>query len=260
MHAAARDLCARDTLAHTMIPLQKAKQKHFSNMVVVAGLDGSYDATRAIGRTVVRPPRDPGTNPLQELHIACRDGDKEKVEQLLEAPAVKDPPPGMRPLEALAKFGWTPLIFAARHGHPDIVTMLVDAGAFLHAKDHSGSTAMHSAAFAGSVKTIETLLDLGSPIDPVNKRGQTPLHVAASNGCLPAAKCLIKRGASPKSRDGPLTDGMLPEEVAEMFHEEETADFLRQTLKQFYVDVQRASVSSDPKAKAWLTLMMSKRE
>ena len=38
----------------------------------------------------------------------------------------------------------------------------------------------------------------------------------------------------------------------------EMAGFLRKTLKQFYVDVQRASVSSDPKAKAWLTLMMSR--
>ena len=40
--------------------------------------------------------------------------------------------------------------------------------------------------------------------------GQTALHVAASNGCMKAARYLVRRGASPKARDGPLTDGELP--------------------------------------------------
>lgn len=228
-------------------------------MVVVAGYDPikmvdiPLDELKAIGRTVMPPPADPGTGPLSALHVACRDGDAEQVQQLLKEEDAS------KVLEKFAKFGWTPLMFAARNGHAAICTELVFAGARLDARDHSGACALHLAALKGSVKTIEALLDLGSSIDPTNKMGQTPLHVAAMNGCLPAAKCLLKRGCSPKSKDGPLCDGMLPEEVALSFHEYEMADFLKKTLRQFYVDVQRASVSSDPKAKAWLTLMMSSR-
>ena len=60
--------------------------------------------------------------------------------------------------------------------------------------------------------------------------GQTALHVAASNGCMKAARYLVRRGASPKARDGPLTDGELPWEVAARWGEHEVAEFLHDAL------------------------------
>ena len=64
----------------------------------------------------------------------------------------------------------------------------------------------------------------------VDTMGRTPLHVAAGNGCMRAAKCLVRHGASPAARDGPLTDGMLPQEVATMWGEEELAEYLSTAL------------------------------
>ena len=87
-------------------------------------------------------------------------------------------------------------------------------------------------------------------IDPLNY--QQCADVAASNGCLAAAKCLVRLSASTMAKDGPLCDGMLPYQVAEMWGEIKVAEFLRKSMEQFQVDIKRASMSTDKAAKQWL--------
>lgn len=78
-------------------------------------------------------------------------------------------------------------------------------------------------------QTIEALIDAGAPLEATDNSGQTPLHAAAGNGCLAAARCLVRCGASPLARDGPLTDGMLPQEVAATWGEDALAKFLTES-------------------------------
>ena len=130
--------------------------------------------------------------------------------------------------------------------------VLANAGASLTVTDSNGSTALHRAAFANSPAAIEALIDAGAPLERIDRCGQTALHVAGANGSLRAAKCLVARGASPSARDGPLTDGMLPSEVASMFRETETAEYLIAALKQHQLDIKRASMSSAKEAQEWL--------
>jgi hypothetical protein len=200
------------------------------------------------GRTVMPPSRDPGNGPLTPLHIAARDGDIESLQQLLES-TVAEAKVG---IDCLAKFGWTPMMFAARHGHSEIVKLLLARGANVAAADHHRSTALHRAAHQNSVKTIEALVHAGADMEQVDRMGQTALHVAASNGCMAAAKCLVRLSASTMAKDGPLCDGMLPHQVADMWGETEVAEFLRKSMEQFQVDIKRASMSTDKAAKQWL--------
>ena len=136
--------------------------------------------------------------------------------------------------------------------------MLADAGASIRAADHQGSTALHRAAFGNHIAALEALIDAGAPLEKIDNYGQTALHVAAANGSLQACKCLIRRGAMPTARDGPLTDGVLPSDLALSFREFETAEWLKAALHQHQTDIKRASASSEKAAQEWLARMMSK--
>ena len=219
-------------------------------LVKVATPRGGGDTQDYYGRTIPKPAKDPGTGSMQPLHLAARDGDTAKLAELLEALGSGDE--AKQELERLAKSGWPPLIFAARHGHAEAIRLLTAAGASLTVVDSNGSTALHRAAHGNSPSAIEALIDAGAPLESIDRYGQTALHVAGANGSLRAAKCLVARGASPSARDGPLTDGMLPSEVASMFRETETADYLKAALAQHQLDIKRASMSSKKEAQGEL--------
>ena len=55
--------------------------------------------------------------------------------------------------------GTRALIVAAAHGHTDTVQALLDAGADVNAKDVTGWTALHAAAFKGDPEIVQLLLD-----------------------------------------------------------------------------------------------------
>lgn len=80
----------------------------------------------------------------------------------------------------------TALIFAITsgpNGHPEIVNILLKAGASPKSKDSRGKTALHYASESGQDDTIEQLLSSGA--DPNAQEAgtlKTPLHVAIENG------------------------------------------------------------------------------
>ena len=96
------------------------------------------------GRTVMPPKRERVDGPLQPLHIAASSGDLEKLKELLLESTAG--------IETLAKFGWSPLLIAARSGQHEAVQVLINAGASVNVHDQSGSTALHRAAHHNSVK------------------------------------------------------------------------------------------------------------
>ena len=122
--------------------------RRMTTSVALPTLDSFQLATPRVkdtyGRTIMPPKREQGDGPLQPLHLAASAGDLEKLKEILhESPAG---------LEGLAKFGWSPLILAARSGNADAVHVLTKAGASVRVQDQAGSTALHRAAFHGSVK------------------------------------------------------------------------------------------------------------
>ena len=109
---------------------------------------------------------------------------------------------GARPDER-SRYGYTPLIEAAREGKVDAVTILLEHGASVNASEDQGGIALTFAAEEGHNKVAKILLASGSTINNQDGLGYTPLTYAAENGNTVLATDLLKRGALTELRTIP---------------------------------------------------------
>lgn len=122
------------------------------------------------------------------LADAIRAGDRAAVAEQLRAgadPNERDPD------------GLTPLMVASGYGEPQIVELLLDAGAdVLAVEPRMGATALHKAAQSGDAAAIALLLDRGAFIDQQSPiLGNTPLIDAVLYKNEAAVRTLLDRGA-----------------------------------------------------------------
>ena len=68
------------------------------------------------------------------------------------------------------KPGWTPLHYAATHGHVAVMTLLLDHHAYIDAASPNGSTPLMMAALYGTPGAVKLLLEAGA--DPLLKNDQ----------------------------------------------------------------------------------------
>lgn len=124
---------------------------------------------------------------------------------------------------------YTPLGLAVRDGFPQIVRLLLDAGA--DPRRTIGlmkGTPVHEAAFFGRADIIRLFADLspvaGRPAVELDAQGQynglTPLHDAVWHGHLEAAQALIDAGAPLHLRSH---TGLTPRELAVLYGYDEIA-------------------------------------
>jgi ankyrin repeat protein len=73
--------------------------------------------------------------------------------------------------------GWTRLHMASRHGHFDIVHLLIDHGADVNTK-MGHLTALHLASHYGYFDIVKALLERGANVHERTEAGQTPLPMA----------------------------------------------------------------------------------
>jgi ankyrin repeat protein len=81
--------------------------------------------------------------------------------------------------------GKAPLIWAAFQGHADIVKLLLDHGADVDSVDESnsaaaGNTALHFACLKDHIEVVKVLLDHGAQVNLQNCAEYTPLSLASS--------------------------------------------------------------------------------
>ncbi|KAM7180292.1 ankyrin repeat, SAM and basic leucine zipper domain-containing protein 1 isoform 2-T2 [Macrochelys suwanniensis] len=74
----------------------------------------------------------------------------------------------------------TPLMYAAREGHPRIVALLVGSGSQINAQDENGYTALTWASHQGHKKVVLKLLELGADKTLQTKDGKTAGEIAKS--------------------------------------------------------------------------------
>jgi len=100
--------------------------------------------------------------------------------------------------------GWTPLFTAVFLGHEDIVRLLLESGAVVHAQNKDMGFPLHGAAMMGHVSVAELLREYGADIDARDGGGSTPLHAATFLGRVEAVQWLIREFADTnlKNNDG----------------------------------------------------------
>jgi len=68
-------------------------------------------------------------------------------------------------------------------------------GRDVDARDHDGTTALHSAALGGQLESLRVLLAHGAGLGAASNVGETALHFAAREGFLDATRLLVSSGA-----------------------------------------------------------------
>ena len=147
-------------------------------MVVVAGA-GWADAAHAAADD---PP----------LVAAARAGDCAGVRDLLAAGAEVDAP---------AADGATALHWAVHRDLPELVGLLIDAGANVSVANRYGVQPIALAATNGSAAVLRRLLDAGADPNAAMPGGETALMTAARAGPPDAVRVLLAAGADPNARD-----------------------------------------------------------
>ncbi len=82
------------------------------------------------------------------------------------------------------------------------VRFLIEGGSDVHARNHLGGTALHSACQSGGAKIVGVILDAGSDPNLQDRMGQTALHRACKNGRPEAIDAILDAGSNPDVRDG----------------------------------------------------------
>ena len=124
---------------------------------------------------------------------AARMGDTAAVKTLLKSGA---------DVNAAQGDGMTALHWAAQKGDPELVGMLLAAGANVRATTRLGGyTPMHLASQAGHARVVAALLAAGVSADVATATGASPLMLAARSGSVETATRLIENGAKVNAKE-----------------------------------------------------------
>ena len=87
----------------------------------------------------------------------------------------------------------TALMEATRGKYKQIVSLLLDNGANVNAKDAHGQTALIWASCEGYIDIVSILLDNGADVNTKDNNNQTPLIMASKQGHTKVVEILLKR-------------------------------------------------------------------
>ena len=130
--------------------------------------------------------------PDTPLTIAAEGGEVETVKALLAQGATPDTPD---------RHGLTALIRASRNGNLKIVKALLAAGATPNMNDGfvNGWTPMLHAIHKNQPEVVILLIDAGADVNGRAPNGCTPLMFAAGEGQLGVVTLLLEKGADPRA-------------------------------------------------------------
>lgn len=141
---------------------------------------------------------------MDDLYSAAREGDLDKVHQLLDSGADVD---------QANIVGVTPLWIASEHGHKDVCALLLDRGADVDQADQAENTPLYMASKNGHREVCAVLLNRGANVNHADFLGETPLLTASENGHADVCALLIRHGAQTRGAlggdlDDSITDAL----------------------------------------------------
>ncbi|HLI84530.1 MAG TPA: ankyrin repeat domain-containing protein [Bryobacteraceae bacterium] len=126
------------------------------------------------------------------LHWAVRGNDLKTAKALIE---------GGADVNAVNRYGITPIALAAMNGNAAMLRLLLDAGADANSAHPGGETALMTAARTGNADAVELLLDRGANVNArETARQQTALMWAVLENHPAVVKLLLSRGAAIDAR------------------------------------------------------------
>ena len=163
-----------------------------------------------------------GTGPTEEMFQRAAAGGVESVKEWIAKGAN---------VFAVDEHGMTALHWAARNGHLDIVTYLIEEkGLDANARTHNLQTPLHATALNCHLEVVQYLVrNRKSPAD-INAQdndGETALHIAVEKGRLDIVRFLVENEASAADVWIKNNAKETPWQYAKKFKHPEIATYLR---------------------------------
>jgi len=127
------------------------------------------------------------------LHRAVESGQEQQVRDLLKQKNLD--------VNERAEAGWTALLYASAQGYPQIMRLLLDAGANPDIGNVTGITPLMYGALYKNIDVCKILLEYGANLDLQDVHGGTALMVATRAGSPDVARVLLKAGANTNIKD-----------------------------------------------------------
>lgn len=148
-----------------------------------------------------------------ELLVACKKNDINKINQLIEAGADVNKPQKYEKLihvwddvlgvelSESAVFSRHPLITAIKYGNVDVVRILIENGADINIICDNGWSPIHFCVLWEMFDIAKILIENGANINATDKSGRTPLHHASLHPYPKQIRALIELGADVNKAD-----------------------------------------------------------
>jgi ankyrin repeat protein len=204
----AGDKAAVEALVNAEPELLRITAPNGSSVFLLAAYFGHPEVAEVFVRHGAKP----------DVFEASALGDLESVRKLVGADR------GL--VNAFAPDGFYPLGLAAYFGHRAIVEFLLKNGTdvSLAARNAQKVTALHAGASRGGPEIVRMLLEAGADPNTKQERGFVPLHSAAANGNAAIVELLLKHGAV---ADAKADDGKSPADLAAEAGHKEIVETLR---------------------------------
>ena len=126
--------------------------------------------------------------------------------------------------------GFTPLGFAVFFAHPEIVDVLLEAGADVNlaSRESMKVAPLASASAAGQYEIAKKLIAHGANVNSRASSDFTPLHESAARGQLEFATLLLENGADVNAR---TADGKTPLDYAREHNRTERVELLQKHVR-----------------------------